>query len=321
VGAIQVTDGRDDERGLPSTYGVNDLTLILQDRRLDRVGGMAYEPTPTDALNGFHGNRMFINGQTSAVAVVPPGIARLRFVNGSNARTYGLAFDDRRPMHLVGTDGGLLPAPQALTFLRLAPGERCEVLVDFADGGAPRMVNTRANEARLLDFAVDTTQRPRITTLPGAVGDALPDLPEPAVIREFALNMGGASLGESDRGHVGHAHSEGGPDDFGINGRPYDMERIDFEVPLGSVERWVVSGGGGIEHPFHVHGVHFRVLRNGGTAPHNVDVGWKDTVLVRGQAELLIRFTRPADAAMPFMYHCHILEHEDAGMMGQFIVR
>jgi FtsP/CotA-like multicopper oxidase with cupredoxin domain len=187
VGAIQVTDGRDDERGLPSTYGVDDLTLILQDRRRDQVGGMAYEPRPTDVLNGFHGNRMFVNGQAAAVAVVPPGIARLRFVNGSNARTYGLAFDDRRPMHLVGTDGGLLPAPQALTFLRLAPGERSEVLVDFADGGASRIVNTRANDARVLDFAADATQRPRITKLPGAVGDALPSLPEPAVTREFAL--------------------------------------------------------------------------------------------------------------------------------------
>ena len=106
-----------------------------------------------------------------------------------------------------------------------------------------------------------------------------------------------------------------------INGRSYDMGRIDFETKLGGYELWTIGGGGvGAIHPFHVHGVHFRVISVGGAAPGPEDSGWKDTCLVAGQIEILVRFERSAGPAAPFMFHCHILEHEDSGMMGQFTV-
>ena len=73
-------------------------------------------------------------------------------------------------------------------------------------------------------------------------------------------------------------------------------------------------------HPFHVHGASFRILSNNGRKPSAQQSGWKDVVLVEEQAEILVRFDNPAPAKMPFMYHCHILEHEDHGMMGQFAV-
>ena len=73
-------------------------------------------------------------------------------------------------------------------------------------------------------------------------------------------------------------------------------------------------------HPFHVHGVTFQVLSENGRAPNPQNTGWKDTVLIDGRAELLMRFDQPASEALPFMFHCHILEHEDGGMMGQFAV-
>ena len=99
-----------------------------------------------------------------------------------------------------------------------------------------------------------------------------------------------------------------------INGRAFDMARIDERVRLGDTEIWEVSGET-MAHPFHVHGVHFEVLS--GAKPGVLDLGLKDTVLVQEPVELLIRFTQPA-ARAPFMYHCHILKHEDNGMMGQF---
>ena len=102
-----------------------------------------------------------------------------------------------------------------------------------------------------------------------------------------------------------------------INGRPFEMDRIDERVRLGDTEIWEISGEL-MSHPVHIHGVHFEVLgRNGGT-PVLRDGGLRDTVLVREPVELLVRFTQPAVNA-PFMYHCHILEHEDNGMMGQFM--
>lgn len=106
---------------------------------------------------------------------------------------------------------------------------------------------------------------------------------------------------------------------FAINGRPFDMNRVDFEVALGSVERWHVRSTM-VAHPFHVHGVRFRVVSEDGAPPRPENTGWKDTILVPGEAEILARFDQPASAETPLMFHCHILEHEDAGMMGQFTV-
>ena len=97
------------------------------------------------------------------------------------------------------------------------------------------------------------------------------------------------------------------------------MGRLDVETALGATEKWIVSGEM-MGHPFHIHGVRFRVLSENGDAPRAENSGWKDTVFVEGETELLVRFDHPAAEANPFMLHCHILEHEDLGMMGQFTV-
>lgn len=103
----------------------------------------------------------------------------------------------------------------------------------------------------------------------------------------------------------------------GINGRQFDMDRIDFAPTLGSSEIWEVTPSM-MAHPFHVHGVIFRVLSMGGKPPAAHLAGGKDTILLDGPAELLMQFTQPATHKAPFMFHCHILEHEDRGMMGQY---
>ncbi|MBU1836769.1 MAG: multicopper oxidase domain-containing protein [Alphaproteobacteria bacterium] len=307
AGVIHVTDGQDDARGLPSAYGIDDLTLVLQDRRFDAAGRMAYDPSMMDVMHGFAGNRMLVNGQAGATAVVPEGFARLRLLNGSNARNYALFFDDTRPMHLVATDGGFLPAPVALDVLRLAPGERAEVLVDFSDGGAPVLMSDPDQAYGVLQFTTDNTLPARITRLPEQLDGAPEDLTGAEVAtRQVSLDMG-----------MGGMMMGGGG--FAINGRPYDMGRIDFEVALGSVERWQIRSTM-VAHPFHVHGVRFRVVTENGGPPRPENTGWKDTVLVTGEAEILARFDQPASRDTPFMFHCHILEHEDAGMMGQFTV-
>jgi blue copper oxidase len=108
----------------------------------------------------------------------------------------------------------------------------------------------------------------------------------------------------------------GGGMGMAINGRAFDLSRIDERVRLGDTEIWQVSGEM-MAHPFHVHGVHFEVLSRAGGAPDVRDQGLRDTVLVKEPVELLVRFTQPAVKA-PFLYHCHILEHEDSGMMGQY---
>jgi len=308
AGVIHVTDGRDADRGLPVDYGVDDLTLVLQDRRFDRSGRMVYDPTMMDVMHGFMGNRMLVNGQVGAVAAVPAGIVRLRLLNGSNARSYTLSFDDGRLMHLIATDGGFLPTPVTLSVLNLAPGERAEILVDFTGTGAPVLMSGIEQPFGVVEFGVDDTMPVRITRLPEKLGPDPEDLAGSEIrTREVSLDMGMGGM------------MMGGGGGFAINQRPFAMDRIDFEVELGSVERWIIRSTM-IAHPFHVHGTLFRVASGNGAPPRPENMGWKDTVLVPGEAEIIMRFDHPASRDKPFMFHCHILEHEDAGMMGQFTV-
>ena len=105
---------------------------------------------------------------------------------------------------------------------------------------------------------------------------------------------------------------------IGTNGRAFDPARIDLETKLGTTEIWEITSIG-MAHPFHVHGALFRILSIEGAPPPTHLAGWKDTVLVEDKAELLVSFTQPATRGHPFMFHCHILEHEDAGLMGQYV--
>jgi blue copper oxidase len=329
AGLLLVTDDDEKALGLPSEYGVDDLPLVLQDRqfesgRLILPGGMM------SIMHGRRGDTLLVNGTANPVARVPRRLVRLRLVNGSNARFYDLAFGDDRPFHWIASEGGLLERPVELRSLGLAPGERAEILVDFADG-RPVMLETGpdANASMMMGMlarASDLIGRGRESVLRfepqggEATGAKVPERlvaherldPSRAVRRRrFAMTMG---MGGMMRGMMG-----GGMGMHGINGRAYDMERIDEEVRLGNVEIWEVSGEM-MAHPFHVHGVHFEVLSRNGAAPDPRDQGLRDTVVAQEPVELLVRFTHPAVAA-PFMYHCHILEHEDNGMMGQFVVR
>lgn len=322
AGVIHLSDGQDDARGLPSTYGLDDLTLVLQDRRLDQAGRMGYALSMHDRMMGFMGNVMMVNGQVGATAVVPKGIVRLRLLNGSNARVYGLRLSDARPMHLIATDSGLLDQPLALDFLTLAPGERYELLVDFGNGQDVSLLSEQALTEDLsggqpsvpafevLPFAVDAALPVRMRTLPAQLGATRPDLPSAeATLRRISLEMG--------MGPMAMMNPSGSP--HAINGQAFDMMKTSFSTERGRLERWVVTANM-MAHPFHVHGVKFQVLSENGQPPRPQNTGWKDTVLVNGQAEILMRFEQAASAALPFMFHCHILEHEDGGMMGQFAV-
>ena len=183
----------DDERGLPSAYGIDDLTLVLQDRRFDRRGRMDYSLSMPDQMMGFLGDTMLINGQVSATAMVPRGIVRLRLLNGSNARIYTLSMSDDRAMHLVATDTGLLDKSIELNELTLSPGERYEVLVDFGGGKDASLISQQSTNMgmmgggmmggrrtagppfEILPFKVDTALNARIAALPQDLGGSRPD--------------------------------------------------------------------------------------------------------------------------------------------------
>jgi FtsP/CotA-like multicopper oxidase with cupredoxin domain len=331
AGVLLVTDEAEQALGLPSEYGVDDLPLVLQDRQFE--DGRLIIPQGMMALMmGRRGDIFLVNGTLNPVARVPRRLVRLRLVNGANARTFHLAFSDDRAFHWIASEGGLLEHSVELREMMLAPGERAEILVDFSDGrpvaletgpdpNLPTMMGATARLRNLfssltgdgrdhiLRFEPQGTARARIDVPGRLVAVERLDASRAVRRRRFVLNMGMGMGGMMGGGRAGG---------MAIDGHVFEMDRIDERVRLGDVEIWEASGEM-MAHPFHIHGVHFEVLRRDGKTPGVRDQGLRDTVLVQEPVELLVRFAQPA-ARAPFMYHCHILEHEDGGMMGQFTV-
>ena len=326
AGLFLISDDEEQALGLPSEYGVDDLPLVLQDRQFEDGQLVLPEGMMTRTM-GRRGNTTLVNGTANAVARVPGRLVRLRLVNGSNARIFALSFGDQRTFHWIASEGGLLEEPIQVRSLTLAPGERAEILVDFSDGrsvalqSAPdtnlpmmmgpmaRVRNLGAGNEVVLRFESVAGERASGVVPGRLIARQRVDASQATRRRRFVLNMGmgGMMMG-------GRMGSGGG---MFINGRPFEMDRIDEHVRLGDTEIWEISGEM-MSHPVHIHGVQFEVLSRNGAKPLPRDAGLRDTVLVRDPVELLVRFTQPAVKA-PFMYHCHILEHEDNGMMGQFM--
>jgi len=315
-----------DHLGLPHNYGVDDLPIIIQDRTFGSDGSLDYDVDELGVIYGVRGDTLIVNGAIEPVAKVPAGWVRLRLLNGANAQNFDLRFRDRRSFQVIASDGGLLPRPVPMTRLRISPAERFEILVDFSNG-KPALLETGPDEVMGIfgavsedhtgDFVAVMRFEPTAATaaakhLPSRLVDSETVNPAAAVQRrQFILNNGvcGQRMRMSGQPDI--------PAIIGINGRTHDPNRIDVETKLGATEIWEVTSVG-MAHPFHVHGALFRILSLDDKPPPDHLAGWKDVVLVEGTARLLVKFTKPATREHPFMYHCHILEHEDAGMMGQY---
>lgn len=338
AGMMIVEDPGAANPGLPSDWGLDDIPLVIQDRVFDRRGDLVYGLNMPATMMGLRGDTILVNGVVRPQASVARGLVRLRLLNGSNARIYALKFEDRRGFHQIASDGGLLPAPVARDALVLGPAERAEIVVDLSDGAAVRLVSLPdtnspmggmmgrgrgmmggmmgasaepepigADGAFEILRLVPDRAAPAGRALPAALAGAPAPIPaEPVRRRRISLDMGPMAM-------------MGGGNPLAINGRAYDMGRIDFEARLGEVELWEVSAAM-MAHPFHVHGTSFTVLSRNDRAIPFADMGAKDVLLVDGRAEILVRFDKPATRKTPYMLHCHILEHEDGGMMGQFTV-
>ena len=209
----------------------------------------------------------------------------------------------------------------------ISPAERFEILVDFADG-KPVALETgpdkemgefgrvapdgSADYVAVMQFE-PTAGTASVKHLPKRLIEPSAVSPSSAVRRrQFVLDSGLCASRPQANAHADM------PALIGINGKPFDIGRIDVETKLGTTEIWEITSIG-MAHPFHVHGALFRILSIEGAPPPAHLTGWKDTVLVEDTAELLVTFNQPATREHPFMYHCHILEHEDAGLMGQYV--
>ena len=333
AGMIIVRDAQEAALELPRTYGVDDIPLILQTKAI--VDGQIMLHTGLDSV-------VVVNGVREPLAQVPAQIVRLRCLNGASERTFNLGFDNGMPFHVIGTDGGLLSSPMEVTRAMLMPGERMEVLVDlngqqgqnfqlmafnselpngiigaaevgngmaYLDGYLENALN--GADFPLLSFAVGAATAEPVMAVPAYLVPVEPyDEADADLTRTFAVEPQSMSPMELIEGP------------FEINGALMDMDVINETVPLGSTEIWEFVNNTMVGHPIHIHDIQFNILDRSGGPIQTWETGWKDVVYVpsMGSARVITRFDDFGDPVTPYMYHCHLLMHEDEGMMGQFLV-
>ncbi len=332
-GFIIVKDAEEAVLNLPRTYGTDDIPLMLTSRRFITTNGVANQFQYTTTA---YGDYMLTNGTMNAEVALPKQLVRLRILNGETERDYNLGFSDNRTFYVIGNDGGLLNAPVAVTRLIMAPGERYEIMVSFAGDavgssldlksyngpdsglsfGYAGLENATSGEfGSLLNYTTFTVLHINVGAATANAVTALPStlasntyLTAADAIKVRTLNI--------------TATAPGAP--FTFDGLGYSMDRIDQAVTAGATEAWTISAGSIFSHSFHIHGVQFKIVGRNGKASEvkSYEQGWKDTIYlpIRESLTFVARFNETASASYPFMYHCHMTNHEDGGLMGQFTV-
>ena len=314
---------RDEEEGLlelPRTYGIDDLPVAVQDKRFSAAGQIL----PT-AL----GDSILVNGTARPYLECPAQVVRLRLLNASTARYYAFGFQEGTTFHVIGSENGLLNAPVAMDRIRLASGERIEMLLDLTgmEGDSLLLMNFGSElpntvpgsenilwESSWLNGIDHPILRIRVTP-----STADPVLSIPATL----VNIQPYPEASATRTRVKEITGNGmvGMGMYPINGDSWDMDVINDTVTFGTTEIWTYINHSNMAHPMTMHGGQFFILDRNGEPPAEwergprsvVDVGVNDTV------RIIMRFANYTTDGWPLMYHCHNLMHIN-NMMWQFIV-
>ena len=307
------------EAALPLPRGAYELPLHITDRLFDdanQLNNVLFnDPSP---LREISGTTYLVNGAPTPFADVEPRRYRLRFHNASGFKLLNLALLDgttRLPMTQIGTESGLLPAAVDRTAILLGPAERADVVVDFSGFAGKSLVldsvarsttlpaDAAAVAGGLLQLRVGST-----VTEPdaGAVPEQLRPLPAwtaDAAAAPDRLWVFGRGIDPETQRQV---HT--------VNGRPFDPARIDAKPELDSVETWLLVNASPKTHYIHIHDVDWVVLRRNGADPEPYEAGLKETFRL-DPGEFVTVAAKFTDHLGVYMIHCHMLDHEDGGMM------
>ena len=324
-GLIIIKDPTEAALPLPRTYGVDDIPMALTSRRF-----LTNDQFSHRGDNDKYGDYPFVNGTMDAETNVPAQFVRLRILNAEIERGYQFGFADGRTFWVIGTDGGLVEKPIPVTRMKLMTGERVELLLDLTKekpgssvdlmtynggqpfgfpGGEPGTTPPNGSYLNNQTFRVIHLN----VTVPTA--NAITKLPE-------TLAKSSKIWTESDVTNRRTVRINGGRPDFFFDERPYAMHSINQTVKLGSVEKWTIVNNQIFGHAFHIHDVQFRIVsRISGPVPE-YEQGWKDTLYVprNESVSFIAKFDDFASEHDAFMYHCHMSNHEDGGLMGEFLV-
>ncbi len=308
VGFYIIHDPAEDALKLPS--GNYDVPILLQDKLLKADNALDYPPTV--GLQGLIGDRAIVNGVETPHFDVATRRYRFRVLNGSNARIFQIGLRSGKSFQVIASDGGLLAAPVTLKTLSVAPAERYDIVVDFSDdalGSTDVLTNSNTTFAppleNLLQFRVNTP----------ACDDAVVPATLSTITRLAEADSTGSITLQLAQQNL----------EWMINGLTYDPARLDVTSKNGDVRIWRLANQSGVVHPFHKHLVQFNILDIDGIAPPPEQTGWKDTVQVPDGSTVRIIFRNqtvaetgdPVAKPQTFVFHCHILEHEDHRMMLQ----
>ena len=341
-GLFLVTDDNEEQLSLPS--GEFDLPLVIQDRSFDSANQLVYLPGPPPRnvwMQGFAGDTVLVNGARSYTRNLTRSAYRLRLFNASNAANYILRWSHGAAITVIGTDGGLLEAPVSRAYLSIAPAERIDIWVDLsqlaagqevsllAESFTPALSNMTANQT---GAALEQGARPIARFVMGAEQRA-PDM-LPSQLSQFPALQLGDAINQNQPRTIRLSMVQG---QVLLNNRIYgamDEYAEDEIVRAGTTEVWEFANNSAIgmqmSHPMHVHNVHFRVIQRIPAATESavaqrmragfVDDGLKDVVQVLPGERVRVLMKFESHSGL-YLYHCHILEHEDLGMMRNFMIR
>ncbi|HMC06529.1 MAG TPA: multicopper oxidase family protein [Solirubrobacterales bacterium] len=309
----------DFDESLPLPSGRRDIPLLIVDRSFDAHNQLTNpfsqgRHPPTD---GITGKLVLVNGAWRPHKHVSARRHRLRFLNASNFRAYNLYLSDGTSLVQVASDSGLMPAPVERQKVLLAPAERAEVIVDFSHAAGRSVelrssphnddqhaLGTRPFKGALMQFRVGR-RRPDSTSIPAALRP-LPDWvasAHPSPDRTWVISIGGTGLTPS----------------WLINGKRFDPARSDAFPALGSTETWAVTNNTGVAHVIHMHSTDWYMLSRNGQPPRPWEDCLKESFFINPGDTIHVA-AYFSDYLGKFVIHCHMLDHEDHGLMDQFEV-
>jgi len=325
-GFIIIKDPVESALALPRTYGVDDLPIVLTSRKYNSDNSF------NTNINSFvYGDYGLTNGTPNAQVSLPKQYVRLRILNAEIERGYNLGFSDNRSFYVITNDGGLLDAPIEVTRVKMMAGERIELLVNLGNdavgasldlkaynsgqafgfpGAEPSSTGTFGSLLNNLDFSV------LHINVAATTSNAITAVPS-----KLTTNTYWTAADVTNSRTITITGGQGGSA-FVFDNNTYGSTTTNQTVKLNAIEKWTITNNNIFGHAFHVHDVQFKIISRSSGSVANYESGWKDTVYVPlGESvSFIAKFDDFASATNYFMYHCHFSNHEDEGMMGQFLV-
>lgn len=324
-GLIIVRDSAEAALALPRAYGTDDIPVVLTSRRYDASNQFVF-------TNSAYGDYLLTNGTPNAQYTLPRQFVRLRILNADIERGYNLGFSDNRTFYVIGNDGGLLEAPVSVTRLPVFVGERYEILLDLSGlsegstldfkaynsgqsnsfpGGEPGTTGQFGSLLNNKDFTV------LHISIGAQTANPILSLPT-SLVKQNHLSAADATNSRALNVTAGQPPNN----PFRFDNKLFDIKYINHQVQKNTTEKWSVTNNNVFGHCFHIHDVQFKIVSRSSGPIGTYESGWKDAFFISRNetVSFVARFSDQADLQHPFMYHCHFGNHEDEGMMGQFVV-